>query len=128
MNVDKDRVLRRFRGTPEVSCGRDGAPADADRENVLDLIAVIEDERRFHAAAADRSHDPLERERYRALAREAAALLANIRHGLARIALGQLSRRQRAREMERYACSLMARSLQSRRHRLSSNCNMQGAR
>ena len=32
--------------------GLDGCPRDVDRENVLDLITVIEDERRFHAAAA----------------------------------------------------------------------------
>jgi hypothetical protein len=98
-----------------------------DRENVLDLIEVIENERRFHAAAAVMASDPLESERFRAMAHEAGALLANIRHGLARIARRRLSRRERAREMERYACRLMARSHRPRRHRLSSNFHLQGA-
>lgn len=127
MNVDKDSVPRKSRGTADIEFGLDGRPHDVDRENVLDLIAVIEDERRFHAAAAVMATDPLEGERYRAMAREAGALLANIRHGLARMTQRHLSRRERIREMERYAYRLMARSQRTRRRRLSSNFNLQGA-
>jgi len=61
------------------------------------------------------------------MAHEAGALLANIRHGLARITERHLSRRERAREMERYAYRLMARSHRTRRRRLSSNFHLQGA-
>lgn len=127
MNVDKDRVPRKGRGTPDLEFGLEGRPRDVNRENVLDLIEVIEDERRFHAAAAVMATDPLEGERYRAMAREAGALLANIRHGLARMTQRHLSRHERAREMERYAFRLMARSQRTRRRRLSSNFNLQGA-
>ncbi len=127
MEVDKDRGSVRSRGAPEAGFGLDGRPQDVDRENVLDLMAVIEDERRFHAAAAVMARDPLEGERYRAMAREAAALLANIRHGLAHIAQRHLSHHQRALEMERYAYRLIARSQRTRRRRLSSAFGLQGA-
>lgn len=127
VNVDRNRVPRRTRGTPDIEFGLEGCPRNVDRENVLDLITIIEDERRFHAAAAVMARDPLEGEHYRAMAHEAGALLADIRHGLARITQRHLSRRERAREMERYAYRLMSRSHRTRRRRLSSNFNLQGA-
>lgn len=127
MNVDRIRVPGRIRGASETEFGLDGRPRDVDHENVLDLIEVIEDERRYHAAAAVMASDPLEGERYRAMAREAGALLANVRHDLARISRRRLSRRERALEMERYAYRLMARSLRPRRRRLSSHLHLRGA-
>ncbi|MGH8191605.1 MAG: hypothetical protein ACREP2_09180 [Rhodanobacteraceae bacterium] len=95
---------------------------------MLDLLTVIEDERRFHAAAAVMARDPVEGEHYRAMAHDAAALLADVRHGLASITQRHLSRRERARQMERYAWRLMTRSQQSRRHVLSSVAHLQGAK
>lgn len=80
---------------------------DVDRENVLDLLVVIEDERRFHAAAALLTEDPVECERYRAMTREDSALLADIRRGLAQVAQRHLSRRVRAHRLEGYAGRLM---------------------
>lgn len=127
MNVDRNRVPKRTRGTPDIEFGLDGCLRDVDRENVLDLITVIEDERRFHAAAAVMARDPLEGEHYRAMAHEAGALLANVRHDLASINRRHLSRRERARAMERYAYRLMMRSHRTRRRRLSSNFNLHGA-
>jgi hypothetical protein len=127
VSVDRIRVPGRTRGVSETEFGLDGRPRDVDQENVLDLIEVLENERRFHAAAAVMASDPMEGERYRAMAREAGALLANIRHDLARMARRRLSRRERAREMERYAYRLMARSHRPRRRRLSSNFHLQGA-
>jgi hypothetical protein len=96
-----------------------------DRENLLDLLAVIEDERRFHAAAALVVRDPAERDRYRAMTREDTALLANIRHGLASVARRHLSHHQRARQLAVYARRLMARSHLPGSYRLSSTTHLQ---
>lgn len=127
MNVGRNRVSRTRGRTSDPESGLDGRPHDVGHENVLDLITVIEDERRFHAAAAVMARDPAEEERYRAMAHDAAALLADIRHGLARIAQRRLSRRQRAREMENYAYRLMARTQRPRLRVLSSTAHLQGA-
>lgn len=127
MDVGKNRVSRTGRGAPDALLGLDGRPRDMNHENVLDLITVIEDEHRFHAAAAVMARDPAERERYLAMARDAAALLASVRHGLARISQRRLSRRQRAREMEIYAHRLMVRTQRPRRRMLSSTPHLQGA-
>ncbi|HET9819798.1 MAG TPA: hypothetical protein VFP92_11605 [Rhodanobacteraceae bacterium] len=125
MNVDKARILRTRHPGSDPECGLDGQPEDVDRESVLDLLALIEDERRFHAAAALVVRDPVERDRYRAMTREDTALLANIRHGLASVTRRHLSRHQRARQLAVYARRLMARSQLAGRYPLSSTTNLQ---
>ncbi|MGH8216261.1 MAG: hypothetical protein ACREPZ_11290 [Rhodanobacteraceae bacterium] len=127
MGVDKERSPQRSRRRSHVGFGLGGRPRDVNHENVLDLITVIEDEHRFHAAAAVMARDPGERERCRAMAHDAAALLANVRHGLAHITHRHLSRRERDRQMEQYAYRLMVRTQQPRRRVLSSTAHLQGA-
>jgi hypothetical protein len=61
------------------------------------------------------------------MAHDAAALLANIRHGLARTSHRRLSRSERARRMEQYAYRLMARTQRPRHRVLSSTAHLQGA-
>lgn len=102
MNVSKAAVARMNDRKSVAVVGPNGRDADADRESVLDLLFVLEDERRSHAAAAVLSEDPAECERYRALAHESTALLANIRQGMAHVAQQQLSGGKRSRQLERY--------------------------
>ncbi|HET7593674.1 MAG TPA: hypothetical protein VFK00_11815 [Rhodanobacteraceae bacterium] len=127
MRMEKNRVSRRRVGASDLEFGLEGCPHGVDRENVLDLITVIEDEHRFHAAAAVMARDPAERERCLAMAHDAAALLANIRHGLASATRGRLSGRERARRMEQYAYRLMVRTQRPRHRVLSSTAHLQGA-
>ena len=124
MNMEKNRISRRR--TSDLEFGLEGCPHGVDRDNVLDLITVIEDERRFHAAAAVMARDPVERERCRAMAQDAAAILANIRHELARTSHRHLSGRESARQMEHYAYRLMVRTQRPRHRMLSSTAYLQG--
>lgn len=126
MNGAKASIARRKVWESDPQLGLEGCHDDVDRENVLDLLVVIEDERRFHAAAALLTEEPVECERYRALVREDAALLANIRHGLASAARRRLSHRERIRQLEGYMRRLLVRSQQSRGHALLSTGNIQG--
>lgn len=126
MNVGKTPVPRWSGLKSDPEFGLDGCLGDVDRENVLDLLTVIEDERRFRAAAALLIEDPVERERYSAMTRKDTALLANIRHGLAHVTRRHMSRRERARRLEIYARQLMARSQRQRRYALLPTTNIQG--
>lgn len=107
MNVNKMSVTRMKGRQVDVEFGLNGRHKDGDRENVLDLLVVIEDERRFYAAVALLSEHPVECERYRALAHEDAALLASIRQGMADIAQRHPSRHERTRQLGRYVGQLM---------------------
>ena len=99
---------------------------DVVRENVLDLLVVIEDERRFQAAVALLTEDPVECERYRALAHEGAVLLANIRQDMAQVARRHLSRYERTRQLERYVGQLTDWSQMSAGRAGWSTINVQG--
>lgn len=126
MKVDKNSVGRMKDLQADAKSGSNERYKDVDRENVLDLLVVIEDERRFHAAAAVLTEDPVECERYRALAHEGAALLANVRQGMAHVAQRHLSRRERTRQLEQYAGRLMDWSQTSVDRHGRSAINMQG--
>ncbi len=126
VNVDKERILAGAGRKPDPLLDLEKRHGDVDRESVLDLIAVIEDERRMRAAAAVLSSDTAVRERYRAQVREDSAMLASIRQGLARTAREHLSRREQARQLEAYACQLMVRSQQSYNHAPRSTTKAQG--
>lgn len=126
MNVDKTRVSRARGSKSDIELDLDGHLQNVDQGNVLDLLVVIDDERRFHAAAALLTEDPVDRERYRAMARDDTALLASIRHCLARVTRSHASRRERIRQLELYAYRLMNRSQQPRRYALASTTNLQG--
>lgn len=126
MNVDKTTVTRMKDSQPDAECGLDGRDRNVDCENVLDLLGVLEDERRFHAATALLTEDPAECERYRALAHEDATLLANVRHDLAHVAEQHLSRDQRTRQLERYVDRLIESSQMSAGRHGRSTINMQG--
>ena len=125
MNVDKIRVARRRRSESDPKWGVDSRVKGLGRENILDLLEVIEDEGRFHAAAGLLTQDPVERERYRRLARADSALLASIRHGLACAARQHVSHHERTRELQRYA-QLMVGSQRRRSYALLSTTNVQG--
>lgn len=127
MDVAKNHDSRRRSGAADLEFGLEGRPRGVDHENVLDLLAVIEDERRFHAAAAVMARDPAESERCRAMASDAAALLAEIRHALARTSHRRLSPRERARRLEHYAYRLMVRTQRPRHRVLSSTAHLHGA-
>ena len=79
VNVDKERILAGAGRKPDPLLDLEKRHGDVDRESVLDLIAVIEDERRMRAAAAVLSSDTAVRERYRAQVREDSAMFASIR-------------------------------------------------
>lgn len=125
MNVGKPRVSYR-RGRHSDKFALEGCSGTVALENVLDLLVVVEDERRFHSAAALLTEDPVDRARCRAMARDDSALLANIRHDLARGKHRRMSRRERARQLELYAYRLMAGSQRPRRYALVSTTNIQG--
>ena len=126
MNVDKTSVTQTKGRQAAAQFGLNGPDTDIDRENVLDLLAVLEDDRRFHAAAALLTEDPVECERYRVLAHDAAALLANIRHGLAHVAQQHLSRGKRTRQLERYVERLIDGSQMSAGYHEWSTVDTQG--
>lgn len=128
MNVDKTPVTRMKHPQADAEVRLDGRHRDVNRENVLDPLVVINDERRIHAAAALLTEDPIECERQRALTREDSALVANIRRGMAHVVQRHLSRRVRARKLDVYARRLMDWSqLAAPRHELSPT-SMQGVR
>ena len=126
MNVAKTPVIRMKDWQADTEFRPNGRHSDVDRENVLDLLVLVEDERRFHAAVAVLTENPVECERYRALAREDSARLANLRQGLAHVAHQHLSRPKRARQLERYVDQLMDWSRMSAGRHGRSNTNMQG--
>lgn len=125
MNVDKTRISRKSGMKSDPEFGLDGRPGNVDRENVLDLLTVIEDERRYRAAAALLIENPLERHRYNAMTREDMALVANVRHGLAHVMRRHMSSCERARQLEIYARQLMARSQRPHRRALLPTTNLQ---
>lgn len=128
MNVDKAHGSQPSDWETHLEFSLEGHHQNVDRENVLDLLVVIEDERRFHAAAALLTEDPAETERYRALVHEDSALLANIKRGLAHVTADRhLSRRERARKLDLYACRLMEGSQTAApRHMLSTTTTQGG--
>lgn len=95
-------------GTPGPRYGAATRAGCVDRDNVLDLLEVVANERRVDAAAAVLARDPAEREWYRTKAHEAAALLADVRKGLASAAHQHVSPRERSLEMERCVARLIA--------------------
>lgn len=126
MNANKTSVTRSKDRQADGKLGMNERHTDIGRENVLDLLVVIEDERRFQAAVALLTEDPVECERYRALAHEGAVLLANIRQDMAQVARRHLSRCERTRQLERYVGQLTDWSQMSAGRSGRSTINVQG--
>ena len=126
MKVAKTPVIRLNNPQADTGFRLDGRRSGLDRENVLDLLVIIDDERRFHAAAAVLTENPIECERYRALASEDSARLANLKQGLAHVAHQHLSPHKRARQLERYVDQEMDWSRMSVGRHGWSTTNMQG--
>ena len=126
MNANKTSVTRTKDRQADGKSRLSARHTDVVRENVLDLLVVIEDERRFQAAVALLTEDPVECERYRALAYEGAVLLANIRQDMAQVARRHLSRGERTRQLERYVSQLADWSQMSAGRSGWSTINVQG--
>lgn len=126
MRVDQTSVIRMTDWETDAEFKLDGCRTGIDRENLLDLLAVVEDERRFHAAAALLTQDPVECGRFRALATEDSSLVTNVRQGMAQVAQRHLSHRENARQLERYASRLIDRSQRAAPRHVLSTASVQG--
>lgn len=126
MNGGKSRVRSMVVREPDPLLALEKQSGEVDLDNVLDMIGVVEDERRVRAAAAVLSGDRALCEQYRAEVREDSALLASIRQALARGTNGQLSRRERTRQLQGYVQQLIIRTQPSQNYAPRSTTKAQG--
>lgn len=73
-----------------------------DNTNLLDMIAVIEQERSFNEAAALLCTQPGQKRLYETKARQAGSTISAIRHEMARSQAGKQRKRTKARQLDAY--------------------------
>lgn len=80
-----------------------------DKTNLLDMIAVLEEEQRFNEAAALLCSNAAQRKQYAAKVRQGAAAIRGIRHEMAR---GGKHSRARSQRIEGYIDQLIEAQLE----------------
>jgi hypothetical protein len=94
-----------------------------DDANLLDMIAVLEEERRFNEAAALLCTNAAQRNEFARRARAGATAIRTIRHEMARTRSGH-SRRRRSRRIDTYIDRLIDTQLETG-HAASERLNTQ---
>ncbi|GEM_PF-6093403 len=92
---------------PNRAFGLERPHRDAEDGSVLDLLAAVEDEQRYHTAAALLARHPALRTHHESMARKDAALIADIRRDLASATRRRPSRAGRRDRFDRYLRRLM---------------------
>lgn len=80
---------------------------NVDKATVLDLLVIIDDERRLHATAAVLASGEAERQHHASIARENAMLISSIKRDMARSTLQHASRARQARRLDVYVERLL---------------------
>ncbi len=75
---------------------------NVDKSMVLDLLDLIDDDRRVHETAAVMAAHPAQRARFAELSRREAALVSVVRRGMAHLASGHASASEQARRLDEY--------------------------
>ena len=86
---------------------------NVDKSMVLDLLALVDDDRRSHETAAVISDHPTQRASFAAMSRKESALASTVRQGMARLTRGNPSASQQARQLDAYARLLVDNYLDS---------------